>query len=52
VGRVLTADRMNAYNTFEHGDAVKPEPFHGGSLRGGVTTLVLPPKSVVVGEIR
>ena len=51
-GRVLTAAAMNATNTFERPDMVKPAPFTDFKTQGGVTTLSLPPKSVVVLELR
>jgi alpha-N-arabinofuranosidase len=51
-GRTLTADSMNAHNTFEHGDAVRPEPLQECSTRGDVTSLDVPPKSVVVVQAR
>jgi alpha-L-arabinofuranosidase len=47
-GRILTADAMNAHNTFAAPDAVKPAPFTGAKLAGDTLTLTLPAKSVVV----
>jgi alpha-L-arabinofuranosidase len=47
-GRILTAEAMNAHNTFEAPEAVKPAPYAGATLAAdGTLTLVLPPKSVV-----
>jgi len=51
-GRVLTAAAMNAINTFDQPDTVKPAPFTGFRLDGGQITLNMPAKSVVVLEIR
>ncbi|HKG12263.1 MAG TPA: alpha-L-arabinofuranosidase C-terminal domain-containing protein, partial [Pyrinomonadaceae bacterium] len=51
-GRVLTAQAMNATNTFERPEAVKPETFTGFKSEGGAITLSLPSKSVVVLELR
>jgi alpha-N-arabinofuranosidase len=51
-GRVLTAAAVNATNTFERPAAVRPAPFDAFKTQGGVTTLSLPPKSVVVLELR
>ena len=51
-GRVLTAAAMNADNTFEQPNAVQPVDFQGARLAGGVLTLDLPSKSVVVVELR
>lgn len=51
-GRVLTAEAMNATNTFERPDAVRPAPFKDFRAEGGAITLSLPSKSVVVLELR
>ena len=50
-GRVLTANAMNAHNTFENPQAIKPAVFNGASLKGDSLTATLPAKSVVVLEI-
>lgn len=51
-GRVLTADTMQAHNTFDQPDAVKPAPFTAFALSGaGQLTVDLPSKSVVVLEV-
>ena len=47
-GRVLTAQTMNAHNTFDRPDALVPTAFDGFTLRDGTLTVELPPKSVVV----
>jgi alpha-N-arabinofuranosidase len=47
-GRVLTAAAMNAHNTFEAPDAVRPAAFNGASLSGDTLEVKLPAKSVVV----
>jgi alpha-N-arabinofuranosidase len=49
-GSVLTASEMNAHNTFEIPNAVKPEPFGNAILENGELRVTLPPKSVVVLE--
>ncbi len=51
-GRVLTAAEMNAHNTFDHADAVKPEPFNEARIAANGFTAKLPPKSVVVLELK
>jgi len=51
-GRILTAAAMNAHNTFEDPAAVQPAPFDGASLQGETLSIQLPPKSVVVLELR
>lgn len=50
-GRILTAPTMNAMNTFEKGDAVKPATFSGHKLDKTHLTVSLPARSVVVLEI-
>ncbi|HYC70921.1 MAG TPA: alpha-N-arabinofuranosidase [Opitutaceae bacterium] len=50
-GRILTADAMNAHNTFAAPQTVKPVPFSGAKLAGDRLTLTLPAKSVVVLEL-
>jgi len=55
-GEVLTADRMNARNTFDHPDAVRPVSFGGASLTAAGLEADLPPMSVVMlslhGDVR
>jgi len=51
-GRILTAREMNAHNTFDQPEAVRPEPFTGARLDGGILTVQLPAKSVVALELR
>jgi alpha-L-arabinofuranosidase len=51
-GRILTSPAMNAHNTFENPDEVKPAPFQGCELNNGAVTATLPAKSVVVLEIK
>jgi len=51
-GRILTADAMNALNTFAAPETVKPKAFAGAKLSGDQLSLSLPAKSVVVLELR
>ena len=51
-GRILTAPAINAHNSFEKPDAVKPATFTGASIRGGKLVVTLPAKSVVVLELQ
>ena len=46
-GEVLTAETMDAHNTFERPHAIAPVPFRGVS-KGGKLVFRLPPKSVAV----
>ena len=45
---ILTAARMDAHNTFETPEAVRPEPFTEFSVEGGVLRVDLPAKSIVM----
>jgi alpha-N-arabinofuranosidase len=47
-GRILTADKLDAHNTFDRPDAVKPKDFSRASLSDGKLAVKLPPHSVVV----
>ena len=47
-GRILTAGAIDAHNTFDAPDAVRPTEFTGATLRNGNLAVKLPPKSVVV----
>ncbi len=47
-GEILTAEAMDAHNTFEKPDAIHPVVFNGAKLSGDKLTAALPPKSVVV----
>jgi alpha-L-arabinofuranosidase len=47
-GEVLTANSMDAHNTFENPDAVHPVAFDGAKLAGNTLSVTLPAKSVVV----
>lgn len=51
-GSILTASEMNAHNTFEKPDAVRPVDFDGALLSGDGLIIQLPAKSVVVLTIR
>jgi len=43
---------VNAMNTFDNPNTVKPEPFSGYKLDGSQLNLRIPSKSVVVLELR
>jgi alpha-L-arabinofuranosidase len=51
-GRILTAGAMNAHNTFDDPDVVRPESFSGFELTDGGVMLHMPAKSVVVVEVQ
>ena len=51
-GEVLTAKKIDSYNSFDHPDDVKPEPFHDARLRNGKLTIEMPSKSIVALELQ
>lgn len=51
-GAILTADTMDAHNSFAHPDAVKPAVFTGATLAGSQLSVEMPAKSVVVLTLR
>jgi alpha-N-arabinofuranosidase len=51
-GSILTSDDMTAHNTFEKPETLKPAEFKDVKIEGGSLKTVLPPKSVVLLEIR
>lgn len=51
-GEILTANEMNAMNTFAAPNTIKPGGFSGYKLSGSELTLNIPSKSVVVLELK
>jgi len=51
-GEVLTAKEMNAFNSFENPETIKPAQFTGYKLKDGILTITMPAKSVVVLELK
>lgn len=51
-GEVLTAPVMNALNTFDNPNSIKPAPFNGYKIQDAQAILTIPPKSVVMIEIQ
>jgi alpha-N-arabinofuranosidase len=47
-GEVLTADAMDAHNTFKSPEEIHPIVFSGAKLEGNTLSVTLPAKSVVV----
>src|SRR5690606_11031616 len=47
-GRILTAEELDAHNTFENPDNVKPESFTSFEQNGDKLTINMPTKSVVL----
>ena len=51
-GRILTSERFTDINTFREPEKVKPAVFSGAKKQGGELVVTLPPKSVVVLELK
>ncbi|WP_329959242.1 alpha-N-arabinofuranosidase [Sphingomonas sp. Leaf21] len=51
-GRILTGATMDAHNTFDAPNQIAPQPFQGASLSGGLLTVQIPAKSVVMLDLR
>jgi alpha-N-arabinofuranosidase len=47
-GQLLTAPEMDAHNTFDAPNTVKPEPFETRRARNAVVVVEIPPKAVIV----
>jgi len=50
-GRILTADKLQAYNTFDSPNTVQVSSFKEASLEGDMVSVDMPPFSVVVLEV-
>ncbi|GHH19568.1 alpha-L-arabinofuranosidase [Sphingomonas glacialis] len=51
-GRIVTGATMDAHNSFEQPDAVKPVAFTAAQVAGSTLTATIPAKSVVVLDLR
>lgn len=51
-GRILTAEQLDAHNTYDNPDVVTPAVFNGAKLRNNEVRTTIPAKSVVVLEIK
>jgi len=51
-GRIITAPAMDAVNSFDRPDTVVPQPFTGALVSADGLTVTLPPKSVVMLDLR
>jgi alpha-L-arabinofuranosidase len=50
-GEILTADKINSFNSFEEPDKVKPAIFTGFNYKDGILKIDMPSKSVIVLEL-
>jgi alpha-N-arabinofuranosidase len=51
-GQIITAPAMDAVNSFDQPNRVGPAPFGDARISGGTLSATLPPKSVVMLELR
>jgi len=51
-GRILSGSKIQAMNTFEATDTIKPTAFKGATLKGNTLSVKVPPFSVIVLEIK
>jgi alpha-L-arabinofuranosidase len=51
-GRILTSQKADDYNDFEHPSRVAPKDFKEAKLKKGVLSVKLPAKSLVVLQVR
>jgi alpha-N-arabinofuranosidase len=51
-GEILTSGEMSAFNSFEKPETIKPASFNGFKMKDGILTVTMPPKSVVVLELK
>jgi alpha-N-arabinofuranosidase len=51
-GRILSAGKLQDHNTFSEPNKIKPAAFNGATLKGDNLTVVLPPFSVVVLQLK
>jgi alpha-N-arabinofuranosidase len=47
-GRILTAEKLDAHNTFDEPNLVRPATFDGAKLEAGNLEVDVPPRSVIV----
>ena len=51
-GRIVTSASVSDYNTFDQPGIIKPAAFTGAKKRGNKLAVVLPPKSVIMLEVK
>lgn len=51
-GTILTADVLDAHNTFTDPDVVRPLEFKGAKLRRGILSVTIPAKSILALEVK
>ena len=51
-GRILTSKQIADFNDFDHPDVVKPQAFKGAKMKKDELRVSLPPKSIVVLQVK
>ncbi len=51
-GRILTSEKLQDHNTFQNSNKIKPASFTGTKVSGSSLSLIIPPFSVIVLELR
>jgi alpha-N-arabinofuranosidase len=51
-GRILTAPELNTHNTFEKPEEVKPAAFSDVKIKKNIVSLEMPPRSIIVLELK
>ena len=51
-GRILTAEELDAHNTFDSPTVVRPASFEGATIEGGSLSVEVPPHAVIVLEVK
>ncbi len=51
-GRILTATELNTHNTFEKPDEVRPATFSNVKIKKNIVSLDMPPRSIIVLEVK
>jgi len=51
-GRILTNSQLNAHNTFDTPEEVKPAAYSEAKLKKNILSLKMPPKSIVMLEVK
>ena len=51
-GEILTSQKVDDYNDFQHPEVVSPKPFNDAKIKNNTVTLQVPAKSIVVLNIK
>jgi alpha-N-arabinofuranosidase len=51
-GRVLASKQINAHNTFDRPEEVKPSDYRDAKIRNNIVTMKIPPSAIIVLEVK